>query len=239
MAIGVQFSAILTNLRAETRRSTDVSVNVDDNDSLKRSINGVYRTLAQNYDWPHLRVVFPKITLSAGQRYYDYQTGFNPDRVLASVVWLGSTTGAIERGVDFDQYGFLDSDADQRADPVQRWDTAFDVTSGKPQIELWPIPASDGGFIQFEGYWEPQPLVADSDPCLLDDELVLLFAAARQLGAQGAKDTPIKLSEAQGYLLKLQQRGKAVSAPAQMGLSLDRKDGRFHPKIVVKPSSPT
>jgi hypothetical protein len=235
--IGRQFSALIIDLRSETRRSSDISVGVDDNDNLKRSVNGVYRTLSEEHDWPHLRMVFPKLPTVAGQRYYDYQTGFNPDRILDAVVWLGGLNTPIQKGIDFDEYSFLDPAADQRSDPILQWDTAFDPTTGKSQIELWPIPAS-AGFVQFSGYYEPPKLVNDSDPCLLDDELVLLFAASRQLAAIGAKDAEIKLKEAQAYLLKKMQRPKGDSKPVQVGLGPSRNDGRFHPRIVIKPKMP-
>lgn len=239
MAIGTQFSSLVIDLRAETRRSSEVSVGVDDNDNLKRSINGVYRTLAVQHTWPHLRKAFDKIPLAAGQRFYDLPAGFDQDRVTEAVAWLGSLNMPIKKGIDLDGYSFLDPATDQRSDPVLAWDTAYDPTSGHIQIEFWPIPASASYFVQFVGQWTPPRLVNDSDTCLLDDELVLLFAAARQLKAQGAKDADVKLQEAQAYLLKLEQRPKANAAPVQMGLGLNRRDAAFHPNIVIKPSGGT
>jgi hypothetical protein len=238
MALGTQFLSLLTDLRSETRRSSDVSVGVDDNDSLKRSINGVYRTLTLEHEWPHLRVVFPKLATAAGQQYYDYQTGFDAGRVLDSVVWIGGMNSPIKRGIDFDEYSFIDSSAAAEMDPVQSWDVAFNPLTGIPQIEVWPIPAS-AGFIQFTGYFVPPRLVNDSDPCLLDDELVLLFASARQLAAQGAKDAQTKLQEGQSYLLRLMQGAKGAVKPVQVGLGDARNAGRFHPTIVIKPSQST
>lgn len=239
MAYGVQFSELVINLRAETRRSSDVSVSSDDLDTLKRSLNGVYRTLAVNHDWPHLRHVFDKIPFAAGQRYYDFPAGFDADRVFESVVWLGSLNTPIKKGIDLDEYSFLDPSLDQRADPALAWDTAFDTDSGSVQIEFWPIPASASYSAQFSGYWVPPRLVDDSDPCLLDDELVLLFSSARMLKAQGAKDADLKLSEAQAYLLKLQQRPKNDARPVQIGLGRSVHHSAMHPRIVIKPSSPS
>ena len=237
MAIGTQFSSLVIDLRAETRRSSDVSAAIESLDSLKRSINGVYRTLAVGHDWPHLRKVFDKIPMNAGQAKYDYPVGFDPDRVLESAVWLGTLNFPLKKGIDLSGYSFLDPAANQRSDPPLAWDTAYDPTSGKSQIEIWPIPASSNyANVQFIGYWTPTKLVNDNDPCMLDDELVLLFATARMLKSQGAEDADIKLAEAQAYLLKLQQKTKNATQSVQMGLGIHRKDRAMHPNIVIKPS---
>lgn len=238
MTIGVQFSELVINLRAETRRSSDVSVSSDDLDTLKRSLNGVYRTLAVNHEWPHLRHVFDKIPFAAGQRFYDLPVGFDPDRVFESAVWIGSVNSPIKKGITLSDYSFLDPANDQRADPALAWDTAFDTTSGSVQIEFWPIPSTNNYSAQFSGYYVPPRLVNDTDPCLLDDELVLLFSSARMLKSQKAEDADMKLSEAQAYLLKLQQRPKANARPVQVGLGRSPRDAAMHPRIVIKPSSP-
>lgn len=237
MAIGTQFASLITDLRSELRRSSDVSLSFDDTDSLKRSINGVYRTLVVQHDWPHLRKVFDKIPLVAGQRLYDAPTGLSPDRVLDAVIWLGSLNFPIKRGLNFDTYSFLDPANNQRADPVLGWEMAFDPVSGKTQIEVWPIPASNNyQNLQFSGYWTPGRLVNNTDVCLLDDELILLFASARMLKSQKADDAELKLQEAQGYLLKLTQRAKGNSEPVQVGLGAHIRDRALHPNIVIKPS---
>lgn len=234
MPVGTQFSSLVIDLRAELRRSTDVSVGVDDLDSLKRVINGTYRRLAAKYDWPHLRKVFDKITLNAGQRYYDYPTYFDPDNVDQSVVWLGSMNMPIKKGIELESYSFLDPANDQRADPALAWDTAFTGTT--TQIEVWPIPASSSYTMQFSGLMKVSKLVTDSDVCLLDDDLVVGFAAARLLKSQKSADAEYVLAEAGDHLLTLQKKPKKNSTPVQMGLGAHRRDNFGHPMIVIKPS---
>lgn len=234
MAIGTQFSSLVIDLRAELRRSTDVSVGIDDLDTLKRFINKSYRALRMVHDWPHLRKVFDKIQLNAGQRYYNYPTSFDPDHITASVVWLGSLNMPIKKGIALDAYSFLDPATDQRSDPVLAWDTAFTGTT--TQIEFWPIPASSSYKAQFAGYMATPKLVNDSDPCLIDDDLVLGFAAARGLRSQKSDDADEARADAETYLLKLQQRPKVDAQPQQMGLGAHRLDRYAHPNIVIKPT---
>lgn len=237
MSIGTQFSSLVIDLKSELRRSSDVSVGVDDLDSLKRTVNGAYRRLAAKHDWQHLRKVFNKITLNAGQRYYDYPAYFDPDKVEEAAVWLGSLNMPIKKGIDLDGYSFLDPAADQRADPVLAWDTAFTGTT--TQIEFWPIPASSSYTAQFSGTMKVSKLVNDADVCLLDDELVILFAAARLLKAQKSADADFALADASDHLLTLQKGPKKDATPVQMGLGAHRKDRYAHPMIVIKPTGST
>lgn len=236
MAIGAQFSAIIIDLRAELRRPSDVSVGVDDNDSLKRVVNSVYRTLIDEYDWPHLRTVFDKIPMVAGQRVYDYPTGFDPDSVEEAVVWLGSFNTRITRRISVDGYSFLDPSTDQRSDPPLAWDTKFNPATGQSQIEVWPIPASASYSMQFTGVYNPPKLVNNTDVCLLDDELIVGFAAAQLLEAQDSKDAQQRLARAERYLEKKKSKPKGNGERVQMGLGTHRLDKPGHPSIVIKPS---
>lgn len=237
MAVGTQFSAIIIDLRAELRRPTDVSVGVDDLDSLKRVVNSCYLTLLDEFEWPHLRTVFDKIPMVAGQRVYDYQAGFDPDNVTQSVVWLGSFNNRIRRRIDMDGYSFLDPANDQRADPPLAWDTKYDPTSGTSQIEIWPVPASNSYSVQFTGTYKPGKLINDTDICHLDDELVLGEAATQLLAAQDSKDAKIRAERAERYGGKKKSKTKTDGERVQMGLGSHRNDKPGHPSIVIKPKS--
>lgn len=238
MAIGTQFSLLVIDLRAELRRPADVSVGVDDNDSLKRVLNSFYRTLLDDYDWPHLRHTFDKIPMVAGQRVYDYPTGFDPDNVEQAVIWQDGVNWPIKRRIELDNYSSFDPADDQRADPPMAWDVKFDITSGTSQIEIFPIPDSADYSIQFSGTYSPPKMVNDDDRCLLDDEIVVGFAAARLLKAQDSKDADIRLAQVDKHLLKKKAKPKGNAAPVQMGLGAYREDkGWQHPSIVIRSGS--
>lgn len=237
MAIGSQFSAIIIDLRAELRRPSDVSVGVDDNDSLKRVINSVYRSLIDDYDWGHLRTVFPKLPMVAGQQVYDYQTGFDPDSVEQAVVWTGASNYPIKRRIQLADYSFLDPASDQRSDPPLEWDVKFNPSTGQSQLEFWPIPASAAYSAQFTGTYNPPKLVNNTDVCLLDDELVIGFSAAQLLEAQDSKDAKQRLARVERFLEKKKSKPKGNGERVQMGLGVDRSVGWQRPSITIKPKS--
>jgi hypothetical protein len=234
MAVGTQFLSIYTDLRAEVRRSTSVSVGVDDLDNLKRVINHVYRTLYIDHEWPHLRKVYSKIQMAAGQRYYDFPADLEPDRVTEAVVWSNNVSFPIPRGIGFEEYGVLDPDEDERQDPPQCWDNRFTGTS--TQIEIWPLPASADHSIQLKGYIKLGKLVNDTDKCWLDDELVLLFSAAEVLKAEKADDADSKLQLAQGYLQRLKANSKGAGKRYAIGLGNSSPRSPINATINIKPS---
>jgi hypothetical protein len=233
MAKGAQFLQLYTDLRAELRRSTSVAVGSDDLDVLKRTINHVYRTLYIDFEWPHMRKVFPKITLNAGQRYYDFPADLDNDLLEKAVVWNGNVKTDLQVGIGFDEYGYLDSDEDERQDPIQAIDFRFTGTS--IQLEVWPIPASSDNKLQLKGYLLLDRLVNDIDKCWLDDELVVLFAAAELLKGTKAEDADSKLLIAQGYLQRLKARSKGPAKHFSMGLGSQSNSGYQGVSINIKP----
>ena len=216
MARGTQFLSLVTDLRAELRRSSSIAVGVDDLSSLKQTLNRVYQTLVMQYDWPHLKRIFAAMSLAAGQRYYDFPTDLVPERVIRAVIWYSNIPNDLPRGIDFEQYASYDSDSDDRAEPALRWDVRW--TGTKEQIEIWPIPNTNDQKVQFAGVHDTPKLVTDANVCLLDDHLVILFAAAELLGAQESPDAPLKLQAAQGHLKMLQARAKGGITGYQLGL---------------------
>ncbi len=216
MARGAQFSSLYTRLRSDVRRSAEPALGVSDLDNLKQVINRVYATLYNGYDWPHLRRVFDRVNLEAGSRYYDLPTGLNIERVERSAVWYNGLPHLMQRGISFEEYAGFNSDIGVTSEPALRWDVRWMTT--KEQIEVWPIPSSNAQQIEFIGIQAITTLVDDADVCLLDDDLIILFAAAEILAADGAKDAGIRLQAAQAHLKTLEMRTKACLKSYRMGL---------------------
>ena len=204
MARGTQFLQIVMMLRDELGRSNDVAVGVDDLPALKQTINRVYSSLYDEYDWPHLRSVFPKQTLYSGQRYYDLPATLNYDRIERVAVWYGGIPHPLPRGIDFDEYASFDSNSDVRSEPALRWDVRW--TGSAEQLEIWPIPNSNQQSLQIIGVNKIPKLVNDIDVCLLDDMLVVLFAAAELLQRQKSGDAEAKLKQAQARFNRFKAR---------------------------------
>lgn len=216
MARNTQFSAIVSQLRAELRRSTNVAVGVEDIDSLKQTINRVYNTLYLEYDWPHLRRVFPRVGLQSGQRFYDFPSGLDLERVESAAVWYSNLPHKIERGIDFKEYAGFNSYDGITSEPALRWDVRYNGNA--VQFEIWPIPSSNGQQVEFIGFQEAPRLVNDADICLLDDNLIVLFAAAELAASGKTPDADVKMKAAQAHFARLKARGKVGSQQFKMGL---------------------
>lgn len=201
-------------LRNEARLSTDSSRGVESRPWLVQLINRWYETLWNDYDWQHLNLLREDSTvaLQAGLRYYDIPETVDVDSISKVFLRFGNGWSEIDYGIDHSHYSERDSDNDERADPVQRW-TVRDMA----QIEVWPIPASNDCALGFEGKRKFARLTKGDDRCLLDDNLIVLFAAAEVLAAHKQADAQKKEQAASAVLTRL--RAKASSkARVRMGL---------------------
>ena len=174
MARGATFLKLFTMLRGEIHRSADPAVGIEDLPVLKTKLNRVYETLYDGYDWPHLLRWLPKQNFAAGQRYYDVPSG-QYEELREVIAWWNNTPHPLARGIGWEQYSAYDSEADERSDPALRYEIRF--TGTKEQIEIWPIPGSASPF-QVVIKRQFAPLVNDADVCLIDDQSVVLAAAA-------------------------------------------------------------
>lgn len=229
MARGTTFLQLVTQLRAELGRSTTASLGVADIPMLQQAINRAYGTL-YNKDWQHLRREFTKINLAAGQRYYDPPELLDADRIEKTVVWWNGEPYPLCKGIDFEQYAAYDSTIDERNNPAARWDLRFTGTT--EQIEIWPVPADNQQKLQFIGKTKFSRLVNDSDVCLLDDDLVVLHAAARV--AAGRKSNEAPLFEADAKALLSQLLGNAASTDAPSNMAGVTREPSAYTQVVVR-----
>ncbi|MGZ5923514.1 MAG: phage adaptor protein [Rhizomicrobium sp.] len=215
-----QFIQLLAKLRDELSISSDPAIGSAATPNLKQVLSRVYETLYDAHDWTHLRQIFPRLTLNAGERYYDFPENMDFDNLEEVKVWWGGQPHTITRGIDFEHYAAVSSDDDQRSDPVERWDVR--LVGNKEMIEVWPIPSGTGQALQFKGKTKFAPLINDADLCLLDDQLVVLYAAAELAPPKKRTEISAKLNAAQARLGIVKMRGKAASPSFRMGLSQDR-----------------
>lgn len=229
MARGTQFLDIVTRTKSESGLLNSVAVGVDDLPGIKEAINTVYAALYLDHDWSHLRKTF-SVSLAAGQRYYDFPSGLNPERVEAVEVKWNDKWIPIGRPIEFADYNAHDSDADERNDPVLKWDVRW--TGSSEQIEVWPLPAT-AYTLRFRGIQAAPRLVNDTDACLLDDTLVVLFASAKILKDDKSAEKQMKLG--QQHLATLKARGNAGVTGVRLGLG-HRDEERASPRATVRVS---
>jgi hypothetical protein len=221
MARGTQFSALVTRVRNESGRASEVSLGTSDSEMLKSLVNRVYKTLYYRYDWPFLRTVFPKKAIVAGSRYYDMPANLDVERVEQAKCWFNGIAYNLEKGIDIEDYNIWDPDNDERSDPILKWDYRYVEEQSAEQIEVWPLPGS-AQEMQFIGIRRVTTLVNDQDTCLLDDDLVVLYAAAEVCAAEKREDKDIKAQAAKSHFDYLTgQMRKAVGGRYRLGLGVE------------------
>lgn len=213
MARGVQLAQLLDQFRAEVRQATGVSVNPDALPHQRQLLRRTQRLLYAKHDWAFLRM-FPTLAISAGSRYYNAPADLNMDRIEQVCVLYNGEPIPIDRGIGFPEYAAFDPTANERSDPIQRWDLRW--TGSATQIEVWPLPAS-AVTLMFQCLRPLRNMVEDSDTCDLDEDLITLFAAAEELEAQKMKDAPMKLQMAQSHLIALQGQAQSGLGTFKLG----------------------
>jgi len=233
MARGKQLLSLIAQLRAETGRSQDVAVGIDEVENLKVMLQRTQETLYQDYEWPHLRVE-KYISLAAGQRYYDMPAGLNFDRIQLARLKYNNTYVDIQRGIEFEDFSIFDSNATtpERSFPTLKWDVRN--TGSGEQIEVWPIP-NQSARLYFFGTKTLGNLIQESDTADLDDRLIVLYAAAELLSRQKSNDAKVKLGLAEKHFLALKRNSQAGSKTIQIGLgnrSVDQSN-RSRTRVIV------
>jgi hypothetical protein len=196
MARGTTLDKLLNDLRAACRISLNAAHNAQHRDAQVQSLQRKQEWYWDDFAWPHLRVD-RFIELQAGQRYYDMPTDLDITRINHIQVRMNSLWQGLKPGIDSSHYAAYDSDMGVRGSPVQRWNITEDE-----QIELWPIPdtnfdaATLEGKLKITGIRKLSPLIADGDRADLDDQLLVMSCAADYLAANGAKDSQLKLDQA-------------------------------------------
>jgi len=218
MARGTSLEVLVDMLRAEVRDMTDVSVGTTNIASHKQMLRRTQRLLYNRYDWPFLKHM-PYLNCANGQRFYDAPTGLNMERIISVTVWYGNIPSPIERGIGYEEYQSYDSDGGIKSSPVRKWDWKWNPAAVTPtdQIEMWPIPDNSNDRLQFTGLRPLSALTADTDLADLDDDLIVLFAAAEILAARKAEDAPAKLTAAREHYNALTGNYTRGKSPVVMG----------------------
>jgi hypothetical protein len=170
---------LLDNLRTELHLSLNPAHNNQVRDKQVAFLRSTQEWLWEDFTWPHLRV-FRNYQLQAGEFLYDVGADFDIDRIEKIEIKYGGRWLRLDAGIDAKHYFLWDTELGQRSSPTRRW-----RISENEQIEVWPIPDTNGdptlleGYMKVTGIRKLRPLVKDSDRCDLDAQLIYLYAAAK------------------------------------------------------------
>ena len=223
MARNSTLEKLLNAFRAECRLSLNAAHNNQTRDGHIILIQRQQEWLWEDFDWPHLRVE-RYIDVQAGQRYYAMPEDLAIDRVQRIEGRFDNVYCTLKPGIYAENYSAYDSEKDERQWPVQRWQ----ITENE-QLEVWPIPDANfdsntlDGRIKITGIKNLRPLVAMSDRADLDDQLIVLHAAAEYLAATGAKDAQVKMDKATATYAKLRGHLQARKVFSMFGVGQSRR----------------
>ena len=176
MARGTQLIKLVEMYRTETGQSINTTMNQADLTHVQNLIRRTQEVLYHKYEWSFLDI-FRDETMTPGNRYYTLDADLSYDSIQE--VWTRKTTSDAWQRVDYgitpDHYNDQDSDSGDEQDPVRAWDY---YEGG--QIEVWPIPVT-ATTVRFFGKEPLGALLANNDTSTLDDNMIILTAAAETL----------------------------------------------------------
>lgn len=197
MARGTSLSALRDMLRAEIGASSNVAMGVNTQDQYDHVLRRTQARLWADHDWS-FGFIERDEQLLKDQRYYAFDPDIDFDRISRASVKFGDIWYPMQAGISPEHYNVFDSDAGEASTPAMRWQHY----EGN-QFEVWPIPSEDGQSLRFRAIKQLPPLLAPADTAVLDDNLIVLFAAAELLGRSKAADAPAKLAQATSHFNKL------------------------------------
>lgn len=237
MARGTTLGNLVNDLRSEVGHSLNSNLGSSMRDVLINSIQRVQRRLWDDYSWPFLRVR-RDIDLQDGARYYDLPADMVFERIERVEFKYGDIWESVSYGIGRDQYNQYDSDRDIRSWPIYRYDNYENN-----QIEVWPIPnqnidaTTGSGKLRIHGIRNLSALVEDSDTADLDDQLIVLYAAANILTRQRQADAGGKLQEANAHYMRLKARLSKSDTFVMGAETSDEYQPKGPPRVAVITSS--
>src|SRR5262245_45430129 len=197
---GTTLSEMVRKFRLETGQSMQFAQGQQTREHVKQLLDRVQEQQYNDFDWPFLRV-YREENIMVGETRYSWPDDLFVEDVRQLWDTYGSQFLPIGYGISEEDRNALGPD--NRSDPLMRWMIVDDR-----QYEVWPTPAS-ARTLRIYGYRAYQPLKEDADRCILDDNLIILFAAAEWLARNKMADAQAKLQAAQR--LQLVMRRKDVS----------------------------
>jgi hypothetical protein len=229
MEVGVALSELRRRLMAETFQSLTPAQTTSSTPFYNYQLQRVQREQWNEIEWPHL-TIYKDLPMVQGQRYYNYPVQLPFDSIFRMWWPQGVNWVPLDYGISPATYATMGGELVQ-AWPPRRWRNypVFNETTGMTnaaaQFEVWPIPSATPVYsLRIEGNAPLNPLIGDTDTCVIDATLVVLFAAAEILAVQKSEGASIKLQKANQYRRMLVAR---LGAQQRNMKSLSRDGGHM------------
>lgn len=205
MPAGTTLSELVNMLREETGRSVSAGVGQQETSALQRAIRRTQYALWLEHDWPHLNFVAYEQPIDVGQDMYALQPQIAFERINEVACYYANDWFPVSYGIELSDLNAFDPDQGETSAPIRKWE--MDAAVGDNGYRIWPKPSEPGMLLRFKGQKKLNPLVANSDMCTLDDELIVMTAAANILERQGSKDAQSVRAIANRMLTRLRAGG--------------------------------
>lgn len=211
MPLGVTLLDLRRELRAESGTSLNPSQGTQAQATMDLVLARQQRELWDAYNWQHLKI-WVDMTLAANQATYDYPKEMAFEQILK--LWIAQSAAASQwQPMTYGIKAWMQGPAAPQHGTPTRWRNVIvvDTTGPTPitnpvgQFNIMPVPPTDGMILRIEGLAPLNPLVADTDTCIIDSKAIVLFAAAEMMASQKSEAAPLKLTKAQNYLRRLLQ----------------------------------
>jgi hypothetical protein len=230
MRFGVPLSELRYELLAETFQSLSPAQTTSSTPFYNYQLDRVQREQWNLIEWPHL-TIYKDVPMVQGQRYYSYPVELPFDSIFR--IWWpqGVNWVPLDYGINPQTYATMGGENVQ-AWPPRRWrncasyDEVNNVTTPAAQFEVWPVPSGQPFSLRIEGIAPLNPLVEDTDVCVIDATLIVLMAAAEILSVQKSEGAAIKLQKANAYRRMLIAR---LGAQQRNIKSLSKDGGNLGP----------
>jgi len=232
MSTGDTLATLIEEVQYEVGQVASPAAGQNFREHIKARIRREYRRLYSDNNWRDLRRwgADTDVPVQAGQRYYDYPNGAALGNIIKMYAKWGNIWTPVADDLDPEDYNAFNSDLGVRTDPVQKW-RPYNQT----QFEVWPMPASNVSTLRFVYKAPFVPLVDESDRCLLDTDLVVLFSAAQVARRNSDKEADLILARAEQHKKTLQLREKGARRKINMASGGEDSPARvgFRDKIIV------
>ncbi len=198
MPAGKTLDELVLAVRAEIGDSTNPSMGVDQLPALRQTIARVQNSYYEDFDWPHLKIDKDEAA-PQGERYFTFDPEVNFQRIIQVDIKIDGRWQELHYGIGTEQYNVYDSDEGVVGTPM-RWQHY-----GENQFEVWPIP-DRACTIRFRCIRNLKPLIAGTDTCDIDSDLIVLAVAAEMLARSRSEDAQIKLTLATARYNRLKGR---------------------------------
>lgn len=204
MARGTTLLELREQLRGEVGSSVLPAANVQAQQHQDLLLRRTQRRLWNEFDWS-FKQISEDVPLTADQRYHNLPTNIDFERING--VWFkwGEQWRELDFGIEPSDFNIYREGLS--SDPPRKWDMKNDVSSPLPstsQFELWPVPATNGT-LRFKGVARLPGLSSDTDRAALDDDLIVLHAAAEMLQRARSPDADTKAGEARRHFNRLKK----------------------------------